>query len=81
MWQPVITLAMFFIFFSLIFRITQHFYRTLIAYFCSLFCKGCLATETSIWIGFLFITAAVFLRMAASSEEKEKMKVSILWMH
>lgn len=80
-WQPFATLAAFFIFFSLVFRITPHFYRTLIAYFCSLFCMACLVTETSIWIGFLFITAAVYLCMAASSEEKEKMKVRILWMH
>lgn len=80
-WKPFAALAVFFIFFSVILRITPHFYRTLAAYFSSLFCMVCFGDKLSVIIGFALITTAVCIRMFASSEEKEKMQVKLLWMY
>ena len=79
-WQPAVTLAVFFIFFSVVLRITPHFYRTLAAYFCALLSMMCLVDVHAVLVGFAIITAVVCIRMFASSEEKEKMKVKLLWM-
>lgn len=80
-WQPVVILAIFFIFFSVILRITPHFHRTLMAYLSSVLCMAFLIDSASIRLGFAIITVAVCVRMFASTEEKEKMKVKLLWMH
>lgn len=80
-WLPVGILIVFFVFFSTILRITPHFYRTWIAYICSLFCMICFVDRRDVWIGFLIITAVVCYRLAMSSEEKEKLRVKFLWMH
>lgn len=80
-WQPAAALALFFIFFSLILKITPHFHRTLIAYFCSLLCMTCITERLSIPLGFLIITVSVCARMLASPEQRERIKVGFLWMH
>ncbi|MCI7130266.1 MAG: glycerol-3-phosphate acyltransferase [Lachnospiraceae bacterium] len=80
-WKPAVILAAFFIFFSLILRISPHYYRTLAAYFCSLFCMVFCIGQRDALLGFVIITMIVCTRMFASSEEKEKMKVRLLWMH
>ena len=80
-WQPVAALALFFVFFSVILRITPHFHRTLTAYFCSLLCMGLLTERISVSLGFLIITVSVCIRMLTSTEQKEKMRVRFLWMH
>lgn len=79
-WQPAVALAVFFIFFSLILRITPHFQRTLFAYLCALVCMTCMQQYREILIGFLMITAAVGIRMFKSPEKREKMRVNLLWM-
>lgn len=79
--KPAVILALFFIFFSLILRISPHFYRTLAAYFCSLLCLTFGNGQREALAGFAVITFVVFIRMLVSSEEKEKMKVRLLWMH
>ena len=79
--KPAVILALFFIFFSLILRISPHFYRTLAAYFCSLLCLTFGNGQWEALAGFAVITFVVFIRMLVSSEEKEKMKVRLLWMH
>lgn len=81
LWKPVVTLAAFFIFFSCVLRITPHFYRTLATYFCSMLYMGRYIEQRMIFIGFLIITIVVSIRMFASTEEKERMKVRLLWMH
>lgn len=81
MWQPFIILAVFFISFSTILRIKPHFYRTLMAYFGSLLCMAVVLDSSAILAGFAIITAVVSIRMFASKEEKEKMRVELLWMH
>ena len=80
MWQPVGALIVFFLFFSGILRITPHLKRTLVVYVCTL-CSLLYRGQTSVLIGFAMITAVVSLRMYLSTEEKERMKVRLLWMH
>lgn len=79
--KPAVILAVFFIFFSVILRISPHFYRTLMAYFCALFCMMLRVDQRAVTLGFAIITVAVCIRMHASAEEKEKMRVKLLWMH
>lgn len=79
--KPAVILAVFFIFFSVILRISPHFYRTLMAYFCALFCMMLRVDQRAVPLGFAIITVAVCIRMHASAEEKEKMRVKLLWMH
>lgn len=70
-----------FIFFSLIIRITPHYYRTIVAYVCAwagiVLC--CIQEMVSICIGFTIISGAVLIRMHKSTEQVEKMKVGLLW--
>lgn len=77
-WQPIAWLAAFFIFFSVVVRITPHYYRTLITYICTLLCLYLTSEWTAIWVGFLFISTVVFLKLLSSKEEKSKMEVMIL---
>lgn len=80
-WQPLAAMAAFFLFFSLVLRITPHYHRTLAAYLCSLGAVLCATEPETIKAGFLIITVTVFLRMLASKEVKEKMGVKLLWTH
>lgn len=79
--KPALILAACFIFFSLVLRISPHYYRTLAAYFCSLFGMAFRVDRQEVLLGFALITVVVCIRMFVSSEEKEKMKVNLLWMH
>lgn len=78
---PALTLAFFFILFSLVIRITPHFYRTIITYLCTavllVFTKERLAVKT----GFFIIAVIVGVRMHLSGEERKKCRVGLLWMH
>ena len=77
---PVLTLAFFFLFFSCIVRISPHFYRTIVTYLCS-FAALCFSNVSlSVRLGFLLITAGVFLRMHLSQESKERCTIKLLWM-
>ncbi len=80
-WQPFAVLAVLFISFSTILRIKPHFYRTLMAYFGSLAGIVVAVDSPAVFVGFAIITALVSIRMFASKEEKEKMRVELLWMH
>ncbi len=81
LWQPIAALAVFFIIFSVVLKITPHYHRTLAAYLCSLASVLCMEGETVIRAGFLVITLTVCARMLVSKETKEKMGVKLLWMH
>lgn len=80
-WQPVLLLAAFFLLFSLILRITPHFYRTGAAYLCASAAAGILKLWAGIQLGFWMITSVVLLRLHLSRELKDKMKVRLLWRH
>ncbi len=77
-WRPFAILALWFIFFSVVLRITPHYHRTLAAYFASLICMACVGCPGAVLTGFALITVMVCVRMAASPEEKEKMRVRFL---
>lgn len=71
-------LAAFFIFFSLIIRISPHFYRTLVTYLCSVI--GTIFVEDNIYevCGFVLITALITLKLLNSKEKREKPVVKFL---
>lgn len=78
---PALTLAVIFIVFSLVIRITPHFYRTIGTYLFT-------ASVFLIWghtlglkLGFLLITIMLCIRMHMSTEPREQCKVSFLWTH
>ena len=76
---PFCLFAGFFIFFSVIFRISPHFYRTIFAYIGTLFSLVLLKAEIGVCIGFLMIAFAVCFRLHLSKEVREKMKVRFAW--
>lgn len=79
-WKPAALLAVFFIFFSLVLRITPHYHRTLITYLCAMVSMFFVTDQAAIEAGFLLISAVVILRMLRSKEEREQMEVQLLWM-
>ena len=79
-WYPVVVLAVFFVLFSTIIRISPHYHRTLVTYGVSLIIMPRIVSASAVWLGFILISAAVFVRMLLSSEEKEKMRFNLLWM-
>lgn len=79
--KPAAILALFFVFFSVVLRVSPHFYRTLTAYLCALFYMAHSVEWRAVIAGFAIMTATVCTRMITSPEEREKMKVRLLWMH
>ena len=79
--RPVAILVCTFLLFSCVVRISPHYYRTLLGYICALCCMAFYLEQPMIILGFAMITGILFIRMFMSTEEKEKMKVSLLWMH
>ena len=79
--KPLILLVTFFLFFTVAFRITPHFQRTIITYITT--CLGVigLRCEPGIVTGFMLVTAIVCIRMHISKEERKKMEIRLLWMH
>ncbi len=79
--KPVLILASLFIIFSLILKISPHYYRTLVTYLVSILFFILLKCGIDVILGFVIITIAVCLRLYLSKEEKNKIKVGILWKH
>ena len=80
-WKPAVIQAAFFVFFSCIIRVTPHFSRTLVVYLSSLLCMMHVIDNPMIVLGFAIMTGVVYIRMLGSTEERQKMKVKLLWMH
>lgn len=80
LWIPLATLAVFFIFFSVILQISPHYHRTIASYIGALIAMIWRVDLAAVWIGFILITAAVLVRMLTSPKEDEKMRVKFLWM-
>lgn len=78
--QPALIMAVFFIIFSLIIRITPHFWRTVWTYICSLIIILISREIIAVKIGYCMITAVVGYKMFNSDEERDRMKVGVLWM-
>lgn len=81
MWQPLVLFAGTFILFSVVFKITPHFYRTMFAYSGTLAAMAFLSDSKAVSMGFCLILISVFVRLLCSKEKREKMEVKFLWMH
>lgn len=79
--EPVLVLAFCFLFFSLILRVTPHYDRTIFTYLISLLIMKFLNLKISVVMGFLLIAVGVFIRLYHSTEERDKRRVRLLWMH
>lgn len=77
---PLAVLALLFILFSTILRVTPHFQRTIVTYLATLLGIFLLGCATGIWLGFIAVTLVVLIRMHLSTEERTKMKIKLLWM-
>ena len=78
MWEPVVCFALVFIFFSLILRVSPHFYRTVVTYLLTL-ALLVLRCPPVTWGSFLLMSCAVLLRFHLSKEVREPMVVNVLW--
>lgn len=81
--EPVFIMALSFIFFSLILKISPHFYRTIVSYIAALLALGVFGANkdlASVAIGFSIISIAVGYRLYKSPEERKKVRINLLWM-
>lgn len=78
-WKPVVILAFFFILFSVVLRISPHLYRTMAAYGCSLMYMLLSEPRIAVTWGFLLITMVVMVRLCISREQRERLRVHLLW--
>ena len=79
--RPALTLAAFFILFSLVIRISPHYYRTIMTYVCTMLYLLLVGKNPVYKLAGCMITAVVCLRMHLSTEEREGCKVNLLWKH
>ena len=79
--KPVLSLAFSFIFFSLVIRVTSHFYRTIVAYISAMVIMLIIHIPLPVVSGYFIILAAVILKLINSNEEKERFGIQLLWMH
>lgn len=79
--RPALCLAGTFIFFSVLVRISPHYYRTMLSFVVAALILPFIPRTPGVLAGFLLITLAVFLRLLTSKEEKKSFEVKALWMH
>lgn len=79
-WLPAVTLALCFLFFSLVLRITPHFYRTVATYLAAAAVLALCRVEGWMLLGFCGMAAVVLLRLHKSAEERVRPEVKLLWM-
>ncbi len=79
--QPFMLFAASFIFFSVVVRISPHYYRTIAAYLLCAVLMVLRHIAAGPLAGYLVITAAVCTRMALSREQKARCEVGLLWKH
>lgn len=78
-WTPALTLALFFLFFSLVVRVSPHFYRTGVTYLCAAVCLALGGGEGSVILAFCLMTAVVLTRLHKSEEARSKPEVKLPW--
>lgn len=78
-WRPALTLALTFIFFSLIIRIQPHSHRTAVTYLCAAIGMALGPVAPGVLPGFCLMTAVVLLRLSLSKEARRKPEVKPLW--
>ena len=79
--RPLLLLAGCFLAFSLVLKISPNYYRTAAAYLTALAGLYALGCAPELCGGFLIISVVVCLRLCLSGEERERVKVKLLWMH
>lgn len=77
--RPLLALAFFFLFFSLILRVSPHFYRTIVTYLCTTVLLFFLGGQITVQLGCGLISAAVVIRLLCSREERKTFQVKLLW--
>lgn len=77
--RPVLILAVSFLLFSLVVKITPHYHRTLAAYLCSAAAMLLWVPDQSVVLGFLLIAGLVVGKLLLSPEQKEKCEVRPAW--
>lgn len=78
---PAFLLAFFFLFFSLVLRVTPHYNRTIWTYISTFIVMMLFGINPYLIFGFFFITMAVLVRLRISDEDREECKVRLLWKH
>lgn len=78
---PLCVFALAFIVFSTVICISPDFYKTIAAYLATAIVLGLLHPSLAVRVAFYLITGLVCYRMHRSGEEREKIKVRILWKH
>lgn len=77
--SAALILAFFFLFFSLVLRVTPHYDRTIWTYMASVVAMILCRINLGVLIGFTTITGIVCIRMHHSNEEREKCRVRLSW--
>ena len=77
--RPALILALVFVLFSVVIKITPHYYRTLATYIVAIPVMFAVIHEGAVRVGFFLIAEAVILKLMGSKEEKEKLEVKIGW--
>ncbi|MBQ9827753.1 MAG: glycerol-3-phosphate acyltransferase [Lachnospiraceae bacterium] len=80
-WLPLVIFAVAFVLLSVIFRVNPHYYRTFTAYTGSAAAMIILGVGLVICTAFIIMTACVCIKLFTSSEQKERLRVRLLWMH
>lgn len=78
---PVVILAFFFLFFSLIMKVTPDYHKTLFTYLFSVIGMGFFVPNMSISFGFMLIAGLIMLKLLFSAEKKDKCRVKMVWKH
>ena len=82
MMMPVLILAAAFIFFSLVVKISPHYYRTLASFSsASVLILVFADCPLAVTVGFLISSVAVTTKLWRSAEEKESLEVKLAWKH
>lgn len=79
LWKPLAVFVLAFLFFSLILRITSHFYRTAVTYLVTALVLLPLRCPPGVLLGYGLIAAVVLLRLHMSREVRPKLEVKPLW--
>lgn len=79
--RPLLILAGLFLLFSLVIRISPHYYRTMAVYGLSAALVAASGCEAAVILGFLLIAGLIIGRLLASTEEKEAFQVEVVWRH
>ena len=79
--RPLLIIAVLFILFSSIIKVTPHFSRTVLTFILIPVLTALFGCPKAVTVGFGIISAAVVLRLHMSGEKREKAKIQAIWMH